>query len=47
MRKLVTGVALAWLRIKTGSLLPGMLTHFMHNLLVLLAERYDWGLHLW
>jgi membrane protease YdiL (CAAX protease family) len=41
------GVALAWLRIKTGSLLPGMLTHFTHNLLVLLAERYDWGLHLW
>jgi membrane protease YdiL (CAAX protease family) len=34
---------MGWLRIRTGSLLPGMLTHFTHNLLVLLAERNDDG----
>jgi membrane protease YdiL (CAAX protease family) len=33
------GLALGWLRLRTGSLLPGMLMHFTHNLLVLLAER--------
>ena len=35
------GVVLGWLRLRTGSLLPGMLTHFTHNLLVLLAERNE------
>jgi membrane protease YdiL (CAAX protease family) len=39
----VMGLALGWLRIRTGSLLPGMLTHFTHNLLVLLAERTNDG----
>jgi len=35
------GLVLGWLRLRTGSLLPGMLTHFTHNLLVLLAERNE------
>jgi membrane protease YdiL (CAAX protease family) len=32
------GLALGWLRIRTGSLYPGMAMHFTHNLLVVLAE---------
>ena len=34
------GLALGWLRWKTNSLYAGMLLHFIHNLLVLLDERY-------
>ena len=34
------GIVLAWLRQKTGSLYAGMVAHFTHNLLVLLAERH-------
>jgi len=34
------GVILAWLRYRSGSLLPGMLMHFTHNLLVIVAEHH-------
>lgn len=34
----IIGLALGYLRVKTGSLYPGMLAHFVHNLLVVLAE---------
>jgi hypothetical protein len=34
------GLALAYLRLKSGSLLPGMLLHFTHNLLCVVAERH-------
>jgi membrane protease YdiL (CAAX protease family) len=33
------GLILGWLRNRTGSLYPGMLLHFTHNLLCVLAER--------
>jgi membrane protease YdiL (CAAX protease family) len=36
---LILGVVLGWLRVKTGSLYPGMLLHFSHNFLVILSER--------
>lgn len=36
------GLALGYLRVRTRSLLPGMLMHFTHNLLCVVAERY-WG----
>jgi membrane protease YdiL (CAAX protease family) len=36
----VLGIVLAWLRQRTGSLYAGMVAHFSHNLLVLLAERH-------
>ena len=35
------GMVLAWLRVRTGSLWPGVLMHFSHNLLCVLAE-YFW-----
>jgi membrane protease YdiL (CAAX protease family) len=38
---LVLGVLLGWLRIKSGSLYPGMLLHFSHNFLCILVE-YLW-----
>ena len=38
----VMGVVLGYLRVRTGSLLPGMLLHFTHNLLCVLGEQY-WG----
>ena len=38
---LLIGLALGWLRAKTGSLVPGMCLHFTHNLLCILSER--WG----
>jgi uncharacterized protein len=42
MPHLVTiGVVLGWLREKTGSLYPGMVMHFCHNLLVVLSERWE------
>jgi membrane protease YdiL (CAAX protease family) len=34
------GLYLGWLRNKSGSLIPGMLVHFTHNLIVVLNERY-------
>jgi uncharacterized protein len=37
----ILGLALGWLRIKTGSLYPGMVMHFCHNLLVVLSERWE------
>ena len=36
---LVMGLALGFLRVRTGSLLPGMLMHFTHNLLCVLLEQ--------
>jgi membrane protease YdiL (CAAX protease family) len=38
---LLIGLALGWLRARTGSLLPGMCLHFTHNLLCIVSER--WG----
>jgi membrane protease YdiL (CAAX protease family) len=35
------GLALGWLRNRTGSLLPGMVLHFSHNLLCVLDDRYN------
>jgi uncharacterized protein len=32
------GAVLAWLRLRTGSLLPGMLLHFAHNLMCVVLE---------
>jgi membrane protease YdiL (CAAX protease family) len=37
---LVMGLALGWLRVLSGSLYPGMLLHFLHNLMVLLTEHW-------
>lgn len=34
------GLILGYLRVKTGSIYPCMLAHFLHNLLVVLAEMY-------
>jgi CAAX protease family protein len=34
------GLVLAYLRVRSGSLLPGMLMHFTHNFLCILAERW-------
>jgi membrane protease YdiL (CAAX protease family) len=34
------GAILAWLRVRTGSLFPGMLLHFTHNLLCILVEQH-------
>jgi uncharacterized protein len=36
------GLYLGWLRNRSGSLIPGMLVHFTHNLLVVLNDRYRW-----
>lgn len=33
------GAVAAWMRQRSGSLLPGMILHFTHNFLVLLSER--------
>jgi membrane protease YdiL (CAAX protease family) len=35
------GAALGWLRLRTGSLYPGMVLHFLHNGLCLVGEAYD------
>ena len=34
------GIILGVLRLRSGSLIPGMLVHFAHNLVVVLGERY-------
>jgi hypothetical protein len=40
MPHLVTiGLVLGWLRVRTGSLYPGMVMHFVHNFLVVQSER--------
>ncbi len=36
----VLGVLLGWLRVRSGSLVPCMLLHFVHNLLCVLTEPY-------
>ncbi|MFI5378139.1 MAG: CPBP family intramembrane glutamic endopeptidase [Tepidisphaerales bacterium] len=36
---LTLGIVLGWLRMGSGSIYPGMIVHFLHNLLVLLDER--------
>jgi membrane protease YdiL (CAAX protease family) len=38
----ILGVVLGWLRVHTGSLIPGMILHFTHNLLCILSEQYLW-----
>lgn len=38
---LLLGLVLGYLRIRTRSLYPGMVLHFTHNLLVLLAETWN------
>lgn len=35
---LLIGLVLAWIRVKSGSLYPGMVMHFTHNLLVVMSE---------
>lgn len=37
---LTLGIVLAWLRMGSGSIYPGMIVHFLHNLLVLGSEKY-------
>jgi hypothetical protein len=37
---LLIGLVLGWLRVRTGSLVPGMFLHFTHNLLCVAWERY-------
>jgi uncharacterized protein len=37
---LVIGLALGFLRVRSGSLYPGMLLHFTHNLLCVVSERH-------
>jgi membrane protease YdiL (CAAX protease family) len=37
----VMGLALGWLRVYTGSLYPGMVLHFCHNLLCILWEYWS------
>lgn len=35
---LTLGIVLGWMRMHSGSIFPGMIVHFIHNLLVLLDE---------
>jgi len=37
----IMGLALGWLRVHTGSLYPGMLLHFCHNLFCILWEYWS------
>jgi membrane protease YdiL (CAAX protease family) len=37
------GVATGFMRARTGSLLPGMVTHFVHNLLCVTIDPAEWG----
>lgn len=39
---LLIGVALGWLRVRTGSLYPGMALHFTHNFLCVFFEQWGW-----
>jgi membrane protease YdiL (CAAX protease family) len=39
---LLLGLVLGWMRFRSGSLLPGILLHFTHNLLSVLLEHH-WG----
>lgn len=34
------GLLLGWLRERSGSLIPGMIAHFIHNLVIILIEYY-------
>jgi uncharacterized protein len=43
---LALGLVLGWLRLRTKSLVPGMILHFTHNFLVIVAEQ-NGGLLLW
>ncbi|MBI1899494.1 MAG: CPBP family intramembrane metalloprotease [Planctomycetia bacterium] len=38
------GVVLGWLRHRTGSIWPGVVLHFCHNALLVMAARYQEGL---
>ncbi len=35
--RFVSGLIFGWLRLRSGSLLPGMLAHFLHNALSLIV----------
>lgn len=37
---LLLGLVLGWLRFRTGTILPGMVLHFVHNALCILGEVY-------
>lgn len=39
---LLLGFVLGWLRQRSGSLLPGMVLHFVHNFVVLTIEKWNW-----
>jgi uncharacterized protein len=43
---LALGLVLGWLRLRTKSLIPGMVLHFTHNFLVIVSEQ-NGGLLLW
>jgi membrane protease YdiL (CAAX protease family) len=43
---LLIGLVLGWMRVRSGSLYPGMVLHFVHNGLVLVAEQHP-GLVPW
>jgi len=36
------GLYLGWLRNRSRSLIPGMIAHFSHNLVCVLADHYHW-----
>jgi len=40
---LLIGLVLGWMRVRSGSLYPGMVLHFTHNLLVVLQEALEKG----
>ena len=42
----VMGLALGWLRMRTGSLLPGMALHFCHNFFAV-AQETNGGILPW
>jgi len=39
----VLGLVLGYFRVKSGSLIPGMIVHFTHNLLCVIFEQFHWG----
>jgi membrane protease YdiL (CAAX protease family) len=41
---LLLGLYFGWLRNRTGSLIAGMIAHFSHNLICVLADHYHWRL---
>ncbi len=41
------GFVLGWIRLRSGSILPGMLLHFTHNLLAIVTEQYGGSVMPW